>query len=109
MAGNTIGTYNDSSNYYRLLLSDGSTVLFDGNIFDDCTIGSRSGCSYFFVDVNGEKGPNVGGRDVFQFFISKNGLQPAGINNDGISPTSKCSQNNLECTWKVLLENAMNY
>ena len=101
--------YSDSSNYYRLLLSDGSTVLFDGNIFDDCTIGSMSGCSYFFVDVNGEKGPNVAGRDVFQFFIAKNGLQPAGINNDGISPTSKCRQNNLECTWKVLLENAMNY
>lgn len=110
LAGNNVGSHlGDASSYYKLLLADGSTVLFDGNIYDACNYDSAGACAYFFVDINGSKGPNVTGRDTFEFLITKNGLRPAGYNEEGISPTTMCNNSSQDCTWKVLLENAMNY
>jgi competence protein ComGC len=43
--------------------------------------GSMCSCvvSYFCIDVNGDKGPNILGRDIFTFFISDEGvLYPVG-------------------------------
>lgn len=59
------------------------------------------------VDVNGSKGPNVWGRDVFLFdLIVNKGIIPAGSES-----TATCSKTSsgYGCTAKVLKENAMNY
>ena len=80
------------------------------------------------VDVNGIKGPNKVGRDIFSFKIIDNQIHPAGsieywsyfgVNED---LTKKCTTQYVEsmdkqqyyrydsyCTAKVLKENAMNY
>ena len=108
--GNDISFIHDNISYYRLILSDGAAVIFDGNIHDDCNSGSGIGqCGYFTVDVNGSKGPNIVGRDTFVFLLTKDGLRPCGYNNNGVSPTTACNNLGTNCTWKVLLENAMNY
>lgn len=62
---------------------------------------------YVMVDVNGSKGPNIWGRDVFLFdVISNKGLIPAGSFSD-----SDCNLNGygFTCAAKVLKENAINY
>jgi len=59
-----------------------------------------------FVDVNGKKGPNVWGRDLFIFdVLSTKGILPGGYS------TGDCnnSSTGYNCTAKVLRENAMNY
>lgn len=59
------------------------------------------------IDVNGHKGPNITGRDLFLFYvINGKGIVPAGAEN-----TSTCSKTSsgIGCTAKVIRENAMNY
>lgn len=59
------------------------------------------------IDVNGQKGPNVLGRDVYYFIV---------VNGKGIVPGGSASQNDCNktgrgytCAGKILKENAMNY
>ena len=59
------------------------------------------------IDVNGNKPPNVTGRDVFFFvLVNGKGIIPAGSNS-----TDNCNKNGTgaTCTAKVLRENAINY
>ena len=63
----------------------------------------------FDVDVNGIKGPNMWGKDVFGFAISPNNdkLVPFGSGNN----SANCQKNKsgMDCTFKVLQEKAINY
>jgi len=61
------------------------------------------------IDVNGNKPPNVMGRDVFYFIlVNGKGFIPAGSES-----TARCNSNSGSsggvCTAKVLREGAMNY
>ena len=61
----------------------------------------------FFVDINGNKGPQTFGKDLFAFvLIQDKGVLPAGYGN-----TDNCNKNSygITCTAKVLRENAINY
>ena len=59
-----------------LVLGNGMTILFatDPTMFStNCNLnGVIEQCAEFYVDVNGYKKPNVFGRDVFQFYMTKN-------------------------------------
>ena len=63
--------------------------------------------AWIAVDVNGEKGPNVWGRDLFLFDVTATkGILPAGNES---SANCKMSSTGFVCTAKVLKENAINY
>lgn len=76
------------------------------------------------VDINGSKGPNQGGRDVFLFEIAENGIViPYGSKLQALSKNylywqnnNDCSSNRINekaevtsCAGRVLEEDAMNY
>jgi len=103
----------DGAAYYRIVTSDGMAWVYwrDGET-------TRRGS--FLVDVNGLKGPNRFGRDIFQFtvFSSNLGIKPSGsYQNNGITPfptstvDSNCNTSSAGsyCAAKVLTEGAMNY
>ncbi len=103
-------------NVCSVILADGTNIIFDAwyqkslGINDDDT-----GWTYFFfTDVNGNKKPNMLGRDVFTIAIEpkKGILVPAGMYND----SEHCSVSDgdsayagMDCTAKVLNENKISY
>ncbi len=100
-AGCFKGTIDSNNNYRKFLMKDGSSVgiyltsdvsEIDPN--DDNFCHGQAG--YFLVDVNGVKGENDYGYDVFQFEMCKDGLKPAGAN--------KHSMGNLEYTAAWVIE-----
>jgi len=106
----------DTNSYYRIVTSDGMSWAYIKN--GNSTPLFFQG--WFIVDVNGLKGPNRYGRDLFQFqvFPSNLGIKPRGYyNNDGITlistsdVDSECniSSEGRRCAAKVLAEGAMNY
>lgn len=104
---------NDPASYSwgKVILADG-TFITGGSYANNCTtsVGTapdlqNSICGKFFVDVNGLSGPNVFGRDVFGFYITKRAVVPYGIIGDFYS----CSGTGMGCANKILSENAVNY
>ena len=79
-------TYMNGTTPYKLE----TAALSDGMVFSiepmsaDCTFARgrtkqlQNICASLFVDVNGVKNPNVLGKDVFSFYITKYGLVPRG-------------------------------
>ena len=107
----------DSSNLYRFVIEDGMSFAID-NYHNNCT---QNRCGGLYVDVNGQKSPNIMGRDDFIFLIRSNGLYPVGGQEDDTygpwdstpPPNSNCSQanpNGMYCAGRVIEENwQMNY
>lgn len=94
-----------SSQFPKIILSDGTLLIFVHRS-NDCTssmFGSNDLCSSIGVDINGEKPPNIWGRDAFIFVIKENGLHPAGCD------TAVFDVRGQNSTCKVLRESAMNY
>ena len=97
-----------SGNMHKFVLTDGTQIAMIYNTFvdnDTCTgtnWGSEDACGHFFVDINGSKGPNQFGRDLFFFDLREGGLYPS---------SKSCTGGNYTygCSGKVLRENAMNY
>jgi len=75
----------DINGYPRFVLKNGSNIFIYAYIPDctwtkNMTNGVGDACTEIYVDVNGFKGPNVMGRDIFAtVFTRKNGIQPTGI------------------------------
>ena len=104
--------WHTSTTFYRLdgdaigygwgpcaILSDGTFITFYFNS-DDCTTNEGGGiyvCGRITFDVNGFKGPNVCGRDIFNAYVTKNGLIPGGVNT-----SDNCTTQGLGCMVKVL-------
>ena len=105
-------TYDKSASYnstFDFISADGTTWFFD------CAL-------YISVDVNGQKGPNEYGRDIFVFEINvdRNRIEPNGAKTYKDFTTGKwvvddywknCSAVSIgmHCTAKVLIEGKMNY
>ena len=51
-----------------------------------------------FVDVNGDKKPNMLGRDVFAFILTEKGVVPAGLNNK----SKNCKTTGYDCAAKYI-------
>ena len=58
--------------YYKIALEDGTAVWFRSGS------GNTRAEIYIYFDVNGVKGPNVYGEDLFVFFIAKDKVFPSG-------------------------------
>ena len=129
---NSNSCFPDYSSYKRLggdsfdnMGQDKSAILADGQILGYLFVNgvwsvdklsplfglteddTRNAIGRVIIDVNGNKPPNVMGRDVFFFvLVNGKGIIPAGADN-----SANCNKNNYgyTCTAKVLRENAMNY
>lgn len=93
-------------------LNDGTNISID--IFTTPTtaiFGVSSNFNYnaavFYVDVNGNKNPNILGRDVFVLVLNQKGLYPAG--KDDKSLDCNTSSAGYSCASKVLDEGTINY
>lgn len=67
-----------------LFLSDGSILSYFVES-ENCT-GNwgntkelKSVCAELHVDINGKKGPNIAGEDIFHFYLTKYGIVPFGV------------------------------
>lgn len=94
----TRSTTMDSVNY-RFVTIDGVSIMLLSPI-DSCSqnLGLTylsQVCGQVFIDVNGLKGPNNYGRDIFRFFIS-NGKGPLLYPLGG----SDCNSSGTSCSWK---------
>ena len=91
------------------LLADGVQVnISEIWVNTNCSFndfGTYDACARIQVDLNGAKGPNTIGRDVFLFALKENGLFPYGC--DDLSYCA--SHQGWGCACKVIRENAMNY
>lgn len=75
-----VANYGTSNLYYKILLSDGSSIAFRGAGEDDNTVGRRF---IIFYDVNGVGKPNIRGKDLFEFVVYNNKVAPAGDTEEG--------------------------
>jgi len=81
---------------------DSSAILNNGTILqfissENCTQYGVNACGRIFIDINGQKGPNMWAKDMYVFYVvRKNGdgvysIFPAGTQNDGVYFPSTCS------------------
>ena len=111
-----------------ILLKNGMLIGIEENYFNPSCDGSwvwdeKTGesifCGEMMIDVNGMKGPNVLGRDIFTYILTKRRFYPAGLENQDTpikgycnidkDPDSAAWENGKACTLKLILDGAMNY
>ena len=113
--GSSMSTLNTTS-YYRIVTSDGMSWAYIK--YGIITLPYLR--SAFTVDVNGLKGPNRWGRDIFDFYVypSNLGIKPAGsysfngttsISTSDVDSECSTSDDGTYCATKVLAEGTMNY
>ena len=107
-----LGGGNDAINGYTnaVITSDGVIYTFgafDSSVFGILDEDKDAYIGRFWVDVNGDKGPQTFGKDLFAFvLIQGKGVLPAGYGN-----TNTCNKysTGVSCTARVLRESAINY
>lgn len=91
-----------------LVLNKGPLIsFFYGSINCDNTSQTILRCGYFYADVNGLKGPNKYGKDIFAAHVIENGLKPYGTQQDTISKSCEGTvgvMSGLGCSAKYLRE-----
>ena len=88
------------SDGYDLCLLDGSRIKYgtftDGCSADNYTEGKsvflKNTCMELTMDVNGGKGPNKGGRDIYRVYLTKNG-----VFTDGATDSCGEDETGLDC------------
>jgi len=48
-------------------------------------------CGWYFIDVNGFKGPNVQGKDILAVYLLEKSLRTMGASNDPYPPSTTCT------------------
>lgn len=97
---------------YKMRLSDGMSLAIFG--FPEYkTFGNGEPLTYVFgqvyIDLNGDKGPNTLGKDMFIFYISKYGVFPFGMPDDTSFPFSDCRNTGAGCAAWVITKGNMDY
>lgn len=109
-SGNFLGVH-----FINFTLNDGTTISYDHCNANYDFFGLPSDIHIPFitivVDVNGDKKPNILGRDTFGFAIYKNKLIPFGIGNNAqnCDKSINSDTSGYGCTYKVLQEKTINY
>lgn len=113
--------YTEDTYAERLVFVDGIVLghFFINSVNCSIKLGNaknlQHGCGSFKIDLNGSKKPNTYGKDIFEFFITKEGIVPAGDTgfnkNSPYSFNSGCvnnaaPMNGVDCTaWVIRNEN----
>lgn len=103
----------DTENYPKLKLVDGTLLIgyIDDPTCNATAVDIHNVCGHYYVDVNGYKKPNQWGKDVFLFYLTKQGIVPEGGARTGwYSFTAQCqnysSQLGLGCaSWAIYNDN----
>lgn len=90
----------DDMVYPKLSLVDGTTIMgYANSTTPTCntpTIGSTPAlsntCGNYYIDINGYKPPNKWGKDLFMFYITKNGIIPSGTQQEIYYPFTDCDK-----------------
>lgn len=104
----------NQTDYPTAIMNNGGLIRFS-LVRSDCEYNYGTGsvaehsCGNLVFDVNGFKGPNQAGRDIFYVWVTNIGIYPYGIPNDSYSnQTVNCNKNNatsrsgIGCAAKVL-------
>ena len=118
-APNTSGCFNSNfavaKSYYQVITADGTSVVF--SVWDSCANGTSSlgindACAIIFVDIDGLKGANKLGKDIFRLTGTKTGVDydiaidyVAG----GDSTLQQCLNFGYGCSTWVLVNGNMDY
>ena len=100
---NDLGNYQSSTSYYKLLLHDGTAIAFKdgGNDRQDV---------WAYFDINGEKGPNKLGIDLFVFEVEKEGkILPIKERPNMLYQACNKSANGAACSSYILENSNMDY
>lgn len=106
----------DGMNVPGMVLADGTSVIFKAY-----SVASALNCNYsyvpqmcgtIYIDVNGLKGPNTMGRDLFLVFVTQNGLSAVGSTSTSFSPIINdfgysCNPANTTYSWRGMGCSAM--
>jgi prepilin-type N-terminal cleavage/methylation domain-containing protein len=97
-----------------VILNNGGLLRF-GSDSSTCSVNYGTGtpaqysCGWMHLDVNGFKGPNVLGRDIYALWITRTGIYPFGMYKDIVSDLNVfCNKNSTDpwsgrgCAAKVL-------
>ena len=103
--GDFYNGYIDSSRY-KFILADGSVMWFRMGFSGKCASSENeitNVCAVFSHDVNGDKAPNIWGRDIFSYAMTVNGIYPL-THND-------CNKNSSGwgCAGYIIKHNNMKY
>ena len=90
----------NSKRPYKLIMADGTLIALE----------ERPKSGKVFVDVNGFKGPNQLGKDLFAFFVLPRRVIPLGIPDDELQDTEGYGDEGLQTgvsatAWIILFEN----
>ncbi len=108
-------------NRYRVILADGTRLIIQPPTAN-CTayiygegdgegLNNEGACALIQADLNGNKGPNTFGKDIFLFVISKKGVDPVGLHAFKWRE-DKCLQPNVKgehCAAWVIYKDNMDY
>lgn len=112
--GSSLEDIYNSASYYKMVLADGTCVALKacGGGCSPADYGldpSAMMVGGFMVDLNGPKGPNVGGKDIFFFGLVKD----KGVQIGGSYSTNGCTlshgSNGLNCGALVIKEDKISY
>lgn len=97
-------------------LNDGIVIRSTWLQTNNTSCSENNKCGDLSVDLNGDKGPNAVGRDIFFFEITKNGIKPLGYKGDTTRPfDTSCvygasgAYNGYGCTAWVIYNENMDY
>ncbi len=97
-------------------LNDGIVIRSTWLQTNNTSCSENNKCGDLSVDLNGDKGPNAVGRDIFFFEITKNGIKPLGYKGDTSRPfDTSCvygasgAYNGYGCTAWVIYNENMDY
>ena len=105
----------DDSRWRNFVTADGMQFgVPDGWVNKSCELAFPGGdmvypknlCAAIQADVNGAKGPNQIGRDVFVFGLKENGIFPLECSGEN---TCRTNSTGWSCACKVLTDGALNY
>ncbi len=103
--GDNQAKYGYSSNYYKMILNDGSLIWFR-TVSDGCEgteAGISNACAVIWIDINGMKKPNQLGRDTFYLYVKTDGVTYNTMN------SCKKSSSGFGCLSYILLHDSMDY
>lgn len=116
----TTGTTSSLSDEWKTndtaLLVDGTAVLLAFN-YPACADPTSAGiCGIVLVNTNGIEKPNIIGRDVFGFYVTKKGLRPFGDMKDDMWGVGYCDPSGtadgfagIGCAAKVMQDHGIKY
>lgn len=103
------GVLNNASE--GLLLANGTFVTMRQRDTANCTdtsYGNVEACTWIYMDVNGAKGPNIVGKDIFSIYFNQNGISQiysiVGQSYPDINAVqNSCKQSGYGCETLILL------